>query len=237
MAAVNNGFTFKQFHINHDRCAMKVGTDGVLLGAWADVTGAKTLLDLGTGTGLIALMLAQRTAGHGRISAVEIDRDAFWQATENVRRSPWADNITLYHQDIAEFAAKCGEKFDRITANPPYFNAGSDCRSESRSRARYLLEQGHEDWLNLAADCLSETGTIHFILPFDAGETLRKRTALYCVHRCEVVTKAGKPPQRLLLTFAKQAQPMRQSRLTIYDEHHRYQAEFIALIKDFYLKY
>ncbi|WP_040976707.1 tRNA1(Val) (adenine(37)-N6)-methyltransferase [Necropsobacter massiliensis] len=237
MTAKNHGFTFKQFHINHDRCAMKVGTDGVLLGAWADVSDAKTLLDLGTGTGLIALMLAQRTAAHCRISAVEIDDAAFLQAKENVRHSPWADRISIYHQDIADFAAKCGEKFDIITANPPYFQPGSDCRSGQRSRARYMLDQCHADWLNLAAACLNDNGRIHFILPFEAGETLQKQTALFCLHRCEVVTKTGKMPQRLLLTFAKQPQPTVHERLTIYDENHHYQPEFIRLIQDFYLKY
>lgn len=238
--AKNNGFSFKQFHIKHDRCAMKVGTDGILLGAWADVLGAKSILDLGTGTGLVALMLAQRTDDKVKISAVEIDREAILQAQENIAASPWPGNITLYHQDIVEFTRKCGQKFERfdlIIANPPYFTQGVNCSSVERSLARYMGGQTHSDWLDMAASCLTEQGKIQFILPFLAGKILIKQTALYCIEYCEVITRIGKAPQRLLLTFSAQNETRKESQLIIYDEQKQYHQDFIQLTKDFYLKF
>lgn len=237
MAEKNNGFTFKQFHVKHDRCAMKVGTDGILLGAWADIAQADSILDLGTGTGLIALMLAQRTRAEVQISAVELDADAFTQAQENVQASPWFEKIKLYHQDIKQFSQQCGQKFDLIVANPPYFTQGVQCASQARNLARYTNEKTHSDWLDIAFNCLAPQGKIQFILLFEAGKTLQKPTALYCIECCEVVTKQGKKPQLVLLTFSPTEQPCKESQFLIYDEHNRYHSDFIHLTKAFYLKF
>ncbi len=103
MSAKNNGFTFKQFHIDHDRCAMKVGTDGILLGAWVEVQHAKHVLDLGTGTGLIALMLAQRSSVASHIWAIELDHAAFLQAQANIKQSKWSAKVSLFAEDVADF--------------------------------------------------------------------------------------------------------------------------------------
>ncbi|ACX81598.2 tRNA (adenine-N6)-methyltransferase [Aggregatibacter actinomycetemcomitans D11S-1] len=233
----NMGFQFKQFRVNHDRCAMKVGTDGILLGAWANVTQAKQILDLGCGSGLIALMLAQRSSAESRICAVEIDPAAAQQAQENVSASPWKDKIQVYQQNIETFCAQSKHAFDLIVANPPYFQTGVDCRNEARNTARYLASQSHLHWLETAASCLASKGKISFVLPLEAGETLLKTTALYCVERCYVTTKQGKMPQRMLLTFAMQPQPLQHSRLIIYDAHHRYHDDFVALTREFYLKF
>lgn len=237
MSAKQNGFTFKQFHIAHHRCAMKVGTDGILLGAWADVSQAKRILDLGTGTGLIALMLAQRSTKESEIHAVELDQAAYLQAQANIHASPWAQRVHVYQQNAAEFCSNTVNKFDLIVANPPYFPQGVDCATPQRDLARYTATHRHVDWLNWASHCLSEQGKISMVLPFDAGETLLKQTALYCVARCNVITKKGKAPQRLLLTFSLQAQPLQQSQLIIYDESNRYHPDFIGLTKDFYLAF
>lgn len=117
-AMPNPYFSFKQFTVYHDRCAMKVGTDGVLLGAWADVSGARDILDIGTGTGLIALMLAQRSEAH--IMAVDIDEDAVKQAKENVEKSPWPGRIEVERHDICCFNSDI--RYDVIVSNPPYFS-------------------------------------------------------------------------------------------------------------------
>lgn len=233
----NTGFRFKQFQVNHDRCAMKVGTDGILLGAWADVTQAKQILDLGSGSGLIALMLAQRSSAESRIFAVEIDPAAAQQACENVLISPWKNKIQMYQQDIDSFCTQTAERFDLIVANPPYFQTGVDCRNEERNTARYFAAQSHLHWLEIAAACLASKGKISFVLPFDAGETLLKSTALYCVARCDVITKQGKAPQRMLLTFATQPQTLRHDELIIYDTQNQYHADFVALTQDFYLNF
>lgn len=237
MTTKNNGFTFKQFHVSHQACAMKVGTDGILLGAWANIDGAKNILDLGTGTGLIALMLAQRTLPTCKISAVEIDQDAIKQAQENIKISPWYDRIHLYHADIVEFTQHPPYLFDYIVANPPYFTPAQDCKTMQRNIARYTLNYDHYDWLNAATQCLNETGKIHFILPYEAGKNLQKQTALCCIEECEVITKVGKAPQRLLLTFSPKIQPIKHSQIIIYDENNQYHQDFIRLTQEFYLKF
>ncbi|WP_439257063.1 tRNA1(Val) (adenine(37)-N6)-methyltransferase [Lonepinella sp. BR2271] len=233
-----SGFRFKQFQIQHDRCAMKVGTDGILLGAWADIQQATHICDLGTGSGLVALMLAQRTHPHVQIVGVEIDPDAAQQAQDNVNQSPWKNRVQILQQDIREFALNCGEKrpkFDLIVANPPYFAQGVDCRDAARNTARYTQQQTHIDWLHVAEQCLTEQGKIQFILPFEQAETLIKNTALFCNRRCEIITKQGKSPHRMLVSFEKRKTAPQIEQLMIYDENHQYTAEFVALTAAFYL--
>ena len=119
----NHSFQFKQFTIWQDKCAMKVGTDGILLGAWVNLTENAQILDIGTGTGLLALILAQRsqTSLHTTIVAVEIDDEAYQQATDNIQKSPWGDRIQTYHSSIQNFAINCSQQYDLIISNPPFF--------------------------------------------------------------------------------------------------------------------
>ena len=126
-----SSFTFKQFHINQQHCAMKVGTDGILLGAWADVSDCQYILDMGTGTGLVALMLAQRSHEHCQIEAVELDLLAAQQAQENFKASPWNNRLHLTHQDVQTYCQQTAHQFDLIVANPPYFAQGVECRMMS----------------------------------------------------------------------------------------------------------
>lgn len=231
-----SGFTFKQFHIHQQHCAMKVGTDGILLGAWADISHCKKILDMGSGTGLLALMLAQRSTPACQIYAVELDNIAARQAQENIRHSPWSDRIILVQDDVLHFLQTTSETFDLIVANPPYFEQGVACKNEGRALARYT-KQSHLEWLTCAAERLSTQGSISFVLPYEAAKTLAKSTALYCIKQTEIITKIGKPPQRILITFAKQSQPYEQNQLVIYDEKNQYTAEFIALTQAFYLKF
>ena len=231
-----NGFTFKQFHINQDSCAMKVGTDGILLGAWADVKHCKNILDMGSGTGLLTLMLAQRTEENCQIQAVELDPIAAKQAQENINDSVWKNRIQLIQTDIQHFLQTTEQTFDLIVANPPYFEQGIACKNEGRELARYT-KQSHLNWLEWAAMRLSENGRISFILPYNAGKTLIKSTALFCIKQTNVITKVGKTPQRMLLTFSKQPQVSIQDQLVIYDEDNQYTEAFIELTKDFYLKF
>ena len=231
-----SGFTFKQFHINQDSCAMKVGTDGILLGAWADVKHCKNILDMGSGTGLLALMLAQRTKENCQIRAVELDPIAAKQAQENINNSVWKNRIQLTQTDIQHFLQTTEQTFNLIVANPPYFEQGIACKNEERELARYT-KQSHLNWLEWAATRLSENGRISFVLPYDAGKTLIKSTALFCIKQTNVITKVGKTPQRMLLTFAKQPEILTQDQLVIYDEDNQYTETFIELTKDFYLKF
>ncbi|PTT52789.1 tRNA1(Val) (adenine(37)-N6)-methyltransferase, partial [Aeromonas sp. HMWF014] len=131
---LNSGFTFKQFHIEHDRCAMKVGTDGILLGAWAPVANASRVLDIGTGSGLIALMLAQRSRSDCLIDGVELDRDAATQARANVAASPWTSRVNIVENAIQDYRAP---PYDLIVSNPPYFVAGQSFSDPARALARH----------------------------------------------------------------------------------------------------
>ena len=214
---------------------MKVGTDGILLGAWADVSDCQRILDMGTGTGLIALMLAQRSHEHCQIEAVELDLLAAQQAQENFQASPWHNRLHLTHQDVQTYCPHTAHQFDLIVANPPYFAQGVKCKNDERALSRYV-QQSHLDWLNWAVSCLSEKGKISFILPYEAGETLINSTALYCIKQTDVITKIGKAPQRTLLTFSREHLPPVKDSLVIYDENNQYTEAFIALTKAFYLK-
>ncbi|MBF0750921.1 MULTISPECIES: tRNA1(Val) (adenine(37)-N6)-methyltransferase [unclassified Pasteurella] len=231
-----SSFTFKQFHINQQHCAMKVGTDGILLGAWADTNHCKNILDMGSGTGLLALMLAQRSTSDCQIHAVELDPAAAQQAQENITLSPWKSRINLVQGDVQHFLSDTKETFDLIVANPPYFEQGVECKNEERELARYTT-QSHLDWLTWAAERLSEKGKISFVLPYEAAKTLEKLTALCSVKQTEVITKIGKSPQRMLITFSKQSQKLVHEQIVIYDEKNRYTKEFTELTKDFYLKF
>ena len=139
-----DGFTFKQFFVAHDRCAMKVGTDGILLGAWAPVAGVKRILDIGTGSGLVALMLAQRTEEHVTIDAVELDAQAAEQASENVAESPWASRMRVECADILAWAPEQTARYDLIVSNPPYYEPGVECGSPEREQARYTSSLDHK---------------------------------------------------------------------------------------------
>lgn len=234
-----SGFRFKQFYIHHHQCAMKVGTDGILLGAWASHTSCQRILDLGTGSGLIAIMLAQRYP-EADIIGVERDPLSAQQATANAQQSPWANRIHMVQQDVETFVQqwqKTQQQFDLIVANPPYFTKGIDCTSEARNLARYQ-QQSHFNWLQLAETCLHPNGKICFILPFDAANHLKiqaKHTALQCIEQCNIITKQGKAPSRMLLSFSTINLTQTEQTLVIYDENNQYTEAYKKLTKEFYL--
>lgn len=231
------GFQFKSFFIAHDQCAMKVNTDGILLGAIADVTNGRRLLDLGTGTGLIAMMLAQRTASDIEIVGVELDREACLQAQQNVRNSPWAAKIQIQQADI--FSLHFAMPFDLIVTNPPYFEHSLASRSPQRDLARTVVKS-HVEWLKQAKNWLVPTGKMSLILPFMAGEKLIEQATdldLFCVEKWAICTKTGKPPKRMIITFGREKRPFLEKSLDIYDLENQYTAEFKALTRDFYLNF
>ena len=164
-----NGFTFKQFFVAHDRCAMKVGTDGILLGAWAPVAGVKRCLDIGAGSGLLALMLAQRTDDSVMIDAVELENEAAAQAQENFNQSPWAERINVHTADIQQWITQQTVRFDLIISNPPYYQQGVECATPQREQARYTTTLDHQSLLTCAAECITEEGFFCVVLPEQIG--------------------------------------------------------------------
>lgn len=157
-ALPRNGFTFKQFFVAHDRCAMKVGTDGILLGAWAPIAGVKHVLDIGAGSGLLALMLAQRTGHDVQVDAVELDEEAAAQARENALASPWSSRIEVCQADIHQWQPSQTRRYELIISNPPFFAEGVPCATSQREQARYTTTLDHASLLTCAAEHITEEG-------------------------------------------------------------------------------
>ena len=235
-------FQFKQFTIHQDRTAMKVGTDGVLLGAWAPIHSDVTrLLDIGTGTGLISLMLAQRYPLLN-ITAIDIDKDSIEQATENIKNSPFAQQITTQHTSLQDYNSN--ENFDAIVCNPPYFVASLKCPDSARTQARHTDSLSFDDLLFHSARLLRPNGSLSVVLPVQEGNQLIKLAPKYEFLLTELVHVHPTPtsaPKRLLMHFVKQITDDRQqstneSHLTIEIARHQYTPEYITLTRDFYLK-
>lgn len=236
----NTYFQFKQFKINQEGSAMKVGTDGVLLGAWADVNGAKSFLDIGTGTGLIALMLAQRTTSDANIEAVEIDSLSYQQAVNNIQDCPWSDRIEAHHASFQDFASKSTTKYDVIVSNPPYFINSLKASSEARSAARHTDGLPFENLIEGAKTLLNPHGRFSVILPVAEGDyfiRLARITGFSLSKRIEVLPNPGKPAKRLLIEFLLNTIKTIEGQVCVENgERHVYSPEYIELCKDFYLK-
>lgn len=234
-----NGFTFKQFFVAHDRCEMKVGTDSILLGAWADVSDITgKILDIGSGSGLLALMLAQRTTDSVQIDAVELDDNAALQATENFALSPWAGRVALHHCALQSFAAQTSSRYDLIITNPPYYQPGVECRNPSRGTARYTSELSHQMLLKHARELASDKGKMAVVLPCDISVDfiqLAAREGWFLLQHAEVTEFAHRAAHRALMLFGVEPASQRSGRLVIRDESKAYSDDFRELTKAFYL--
>lgn len=234
----NPYFRFKKFTVFHDRCAMKVGTDGVLLGAWANITNTQQILDIGTGTGLIALMLAQRSLA--QIDAVEIDLDAYNQAQENIKNSPWSNRIQVYHNSIQNYAINCSKRYNLLISNPPFFTNASKAAIEARNLARHTDSLEQIEILQIAEKLLCEDGRLAIIYPTEQAETFQEKAetfGFHCQRKLYVKSTLETPTKRILLEIGKNPLEYQESTLVIETARHIYSAEFVDLIKIFYLKY
>lgn len=233
----NPYFQFKQFTVWHDRCAMKVGTDAVLLGGWMRVAGARRMLDIGCGCGLIALMAAQRNA-EGRVVAVEIDAEAASQAQENVARSPWKERVEVVNADICDFQSE--EKFDVIFSNPPYFVNALKCPDKQRSTARHTDTLGFDALMRCAASLLEADGELSVVVPMEAAMELKASAIahrLYLSRETHVYTKASAPAKRALLAFTPTMPPVPVGirSLVMYAHPGEWGDEYEEMVSDFYL--
>ena len=230
-------FRFKQFEVQQQRSAMKVGTDGVLIGAWASVRPAdRAVLDIGTGTGLIALMLAQRNT-EAKVVGVEIDAESAAQARENVEQSPWSERIEIAECAVQEFATE--QKFDLIVSNPPFFVDSLKCPDESRSKARHTDTLSFADLMRAVTRLLAPDGRFAVIVPAEAAMSVVAAGNLHLVRRCDVRTKPKGQPKRVMLEFSPRFEGAAlREELTIGDgTNGGYSAEYKALTRDFYLKF
>ncbi len=240
--ADNKPFTFKQFKIQQDHCAMKVGTDGVLLGAWADIESAQNILDIGTGTGVIAVMLAQRSQNTEgvKIHGVEIDAVAAEQAQANFKAAPFAERLAAFPLSIQDFAKKSSLKYDLIVSNPPFFTGGTLNSSGDKTNVRHTVKLPHGDLLNATRELLAPNGKFCVILPLIEGLRFVEIAATYGLHitqRTDVRFKKEKPIERLLLTFEHHPKAIDQKELILQHStmgDRDFTDAYRELTKDFY---
>lgn len=228
-------FRFKQFTVRQERAAMKVGTDGVLLGAWADLEDAGTILDVGTGTGVIALMAAQRNP-QAVVDALDIDAEACLDARENAEASPWKERIRVFDCALQEFEP--GRKYDCVVCNPPFFVRSTQTPDERRTLARHCATLSHEELAEHAARLLSPTGCFCTILPVtETGQLTEyaRRAGLFPKRVTYVHPTPAKAPKRILTTFVKQEATPAEEHLVVEVGRLRYSEAYTALTKDFYL--
>ncbi|KAF2520080.1 methyltransferase [Flavobacterium salilacus subsp. salilacus] len=236
-----SNFQFKQFSIQQDKCAMKVGTDGVLLGAWATLeNNPESILDIGAGTGIIALMLAQRSNA-GQIDALEIDDDAYEQAVDNFENSPWGDRLFCYHAGLDEFVEEMqDEEYDLIVSNPPFYSEDYTTGNKQRDKARFIDAMPFEELAEAASLLLHSHGIFAVILPYKEEQNFITIANKFSLFPCRITRVKGMPEtaiKRSLIAFKKQAaeKPVIDE-LIIETARHQYTPEYIALTKDFYLK-
>jgi tRNA1Val (adenine37-N6)-methyltransferase len=230
----NPYFRFKQFTVRHDLCAMKVGTDGVLLGAWTEVADAEKILDIGTGSGLIALMLAQRSKFF--IEAIDVDENACKQAKINFENSPFRDRLRIEERAFQDFSSPY--PYDLLVSNPPYFSNSLKSPDNSRNFARHNDSLTLSDLFKKSASLLNPQGKLALILPFENLENandLAAENQLYPCRKTIVLSVPNQPPKRVLLEYSLHKTDLQENELYIEKSPKVFSEEYIALTKDFYL--
>lgn len=232
-------FHFKRFSVAQDRCAMKVGTDGVLLGAWAKYPSKVcNVLDIGSGTGVIALMLAQRFS-KAEVTGIDIVADAVLQASENFTNSIFTERLHAVHTDFMDF--ETSSKFDCIVSNPPFFTNGIVSPNEERKLARHAINFSFSKLFHKVANLLAAEGIFSMIIPIELKEEMLRESrlnGLFCNAICTVYPNFTKPPKRILLAFSLVQTEIKKEQLVIETEvRHQYMEEYKTLLKDFYLAF
>jgi tRNA1Val (adenine37-N6)-methyltransferase len=234
----NNYFSFKQFTIHQDKSAFKVGTDGVLLGAFADIAGVKRILEIGAGTGLIAIMLAQRC--EAEIVAIEPDYESYIQACDNVRLCKWSSRIKVEHTDLQNYYPD-EEKFDLIVTNPPYFTDSLKNPDPRKSAARHNDSLTSEELLVGVSRLFDNDGHLQLIMPYVEGTVFiaeAQKYGFYCNNILKIKPLPTAEIRRLILSFSRERLKVTEKFLTIeHGRRHEFTEEYINLTKDFYLKF
>lgn len=236
------GFQFKQFTIEDDVCAMKVGTDSIMLGSWIQAKYAQRILDIGTGSGLLAIMLAQKTQNTCLINAIDIDAAAISQAKENANNSPWAQRLSFEHISLQQLQSDA--EYDLIVSNPPYFpinvSANKMHSVQSRLHARQTIELDHTTLLQEVTKHLSQDGRFCCVLPVDIAKLFiidAESFGLHCTRELQVQPKQQSHATRILLEFSREKENKTCGNLCIYNQLAKYSEEYITLCKDYYLNF
>ena len=234
----NNYFKFKQFTIYQEEAAFKVTTDSVLLGAWADIQNAGRIIDIGTGTGLLALMAAQRS--NAVISAVEPDSRSFNQALSNIKASKWSSRISLFNCQVQDYTPEKGLLFDAIITNPPFFSQSLLNPDIRKANARHALTLTHEELISASMRLLAGTGILYLILPTEEGHIFIQKAGLkglFCNRILKVKPAPSQNPERVLLAMSRCVTGIEDETIVIEQNgRHGYSEEYVALTRDFYLK-
>lgn len=232
-------FHFKQFSISDDNCAMKLSGDAILLGAIAEPGQSKNILDIGTGCGILALMLAQKS--HALVDAVEIDAPCAQQASQNFQQSKWNDRIKIHHASIMDYAEKCSKKYDFIICNPPYFQGQLKSSCPAKSNARHDSSLDFSRLGHCVSRLLPETGIFWAIMPVSEKNKFLKAFltgGLYCFKNIFISDKPGREPKRLISCFSMSIpDSVSEQTLAIKNPDNSPSADFIALTKEFYPKF
>lgn len=229
-------FEFKQFTIRQDMCAMKIGTDSVILGAWSNF-GNNTrcnILDIGTGTGILSIMAAQKNE-MASVKGIEIDRNAYLQAKDNVRNSKWANNIEIVYGDICTYDFE--EKFDYIISNPPYFENSLKSDNDIRNMARHNDTLNFDKLMERVNRLLKDEGCFYVILPAMAEDSICHsaiQNNIYTSTKVNIITKEGNAPKRVIIEFRHKFSSYQEKSITIRDKTNRYTEEYIRLTDIFY---
>ncbi len=236
----NSYFQFKQFTVEQDLAGMKVGTDGVLLGAWATCNHAKTILDVGTGTGLIALMCAQRN-NVAQVDAIEIEGKACIQAKKNVKNSPWRERIEVIHDSLQNYSKICSKKYDLIISNPPFFNNSLKNNCQQKSLARHTDSLNYIDLIKGAKQLLSDNGVFSVVLPFDVKDTFEEMAMsnqVFLNRILKVKPTPSKQEKRILMELSLQKQTLKEEVMIVEEfGRHGYSDSYKKLTQDFYIKF
>lgn len=231
-------FKFKQFSIHQDKAAMKVGTDGVLLGAWTKIEETvNSILDIGSGTGLIALMLAQRSFVE-TIDAIELNDEAYIQSVENFEQSDWGDRLFCYHASFQQFIEEVDDTYDLIVSNPPFYTSTYKQLSANRAMARHSESLTYKELIEGVSKQLSKNGTFAVIIPFAEEEyfiKLAEANVLFINRITRVKGSVNSEIKRSLMQFSFTKIKVEINELTIETSRHNYTTEYIELVKEFYL--
>jgi tRNA1Val (adenine37-N6)-methyltransferase len=239
MTSMSKPFKFKQFEVQQNKCAMKIGTDAVLLGAWTSLEKQPfSILDIGSGTGILSLMLAQRSQAE-LMDAIEIDADAYEQCVDNFEASLWGDRLFCYHASLEEFTDEIEDQYDLIISNPPFYSEDYKTEDSKRDLARFTDAMPFGHLIESASKLLSDQGVFSVIIPFKEETQFIKLASSFNLFPKRILHVKGNSTsefKRSLVEFSFRESEIKIDTLIIETKRHQYTEDYTNLTKDFYLK-